>query len=137
MFYAAALGLACVIIAASALAGSGLPAGFAYPLVMFGVVALLASNGDRRTLRAGGLKGGPRLARHLWRMCFALFIAALSFFFGQAQVIPEPLRIRPLLALPILAVLLTMFYWLWRVRARRGSGRLAAFMTTHPAEARS
>ena len=24
--------------------------------------------------------GGPRLARHLWRMCFALFIAAGSLF---------------------------------------------------------
>jgi uncharacterized membrane protein len=137
MLFAAALGVTCLIIAGSAIAGSGLPAGFAYPLVMFGTVALLASNGDRRTLRTGGLKGGPRLARHLWRMCFALFIAALSFFIGQAQVIPEPLRIRPLLALPIVAVLFTMFYWLWRVRAGRGGGRLTAFMTAHPAEARS
>jgi hypothetical protein len=25
----------------------------------------------------------------------------------------------PLLAIPMLVVLLTMFYWLWRVRARR------------------
>ena len=52
-------------------------------------------------------------------MSFALFIAALSFFIGQAKVIPEPFRIMPLLALPVLAVLVTMFYWLWRVRFRR------------------
>ena len=52
-------------------------------------------------------------------MCFALFIAALSFFIGQAQVIPKPIRIMPLLALPVLAVLLTMLYWLWRIRVRR------------------
>jgi hypothetical protein len=52
-------------------------------------------------------------------MSFALFIAALSFFIGQAQVFPEPVRIRPLLALPVLAVLVTMLYWLWRVRIRR------------------
>ena len=46
-------------------------------------------------------------------------IAALSFFIGQAKVFPEPIRIRPLLALPVLVVLVTMFYWLWRVRIRR------------------
>ncbi|MDQ3518536.1 MAG: hypothetical protein M3466_09030 [Gemmatimonadota bacterium] len=32
---------------------------------------------------------------------------------------PKPVRIIPLLALPVLAVLVTMFYWLWRVRIRR------------------
>ena len=49
-------------------------------------------------------------------MSFALFIAALSFFIGQAKVIPEPIRIPGLLAVPVLAVLFTMFYWMWRVR---------------------
>lgn len=48
---------------------------------------------------------------------FALFIAALSFFIGQAKVFPEAVRIMPLLATPVLAVLATMFVWLWRVRA--------------------
>lgn len=52
-------------------------------------------------------------------MCFALFIGAISFFIGQADVIPEPFRIRPLLALPVLAVLVTMFFWLWRLRRKR------------------
>jgi hypothetical protein len=100
----------------------GMPA---FPFFMFAVVGLLASIGDLRLLRAGTLKGASRLARHLWRMSFALFIAALSFFIGQAQVFPEPIRIRPLLALPVLAVLLTMFYWLWRVRVRRSLRGLA------------
>jgi len=52
-------------------------------------------------------------------MCFALFIAALSFFIGQAQVFPRPVRIPGLLALPVLAVLVTMLYWVWRVHNRR------------------
>jgi hypothetical protein len=52
-------------------------------------------------------------------MCFALFIAALSFFIGQAHVFPKPIRIPGLLVLPVLAVLVTMLYWLWRVRIRR------------------
>jgi hypothetical protein len=94
----------------------GIPA---FPFLMFGVVGLLASAGDYRMIRSNGLRGTARLARHLWRMCYALFIAALSFFLGQAKVIPKPIRIPALLALPVLAVLLTMLYWLWRVRIRQ------------------
>ena len=46
----------------------------------------LAIVGDLRVIRMGGLKGPRRLARHLWRMCFALFIAAASFFSIRARV---------------------------------------------------
>jgi hypothetical protein len=73
-------------------------------------------------IRAGGLRGGRRLARHLWRMCFALFIAAGSFFSIRARVakvLPEPFTTGPMRALPILLVFAAMFYWLWRVRGRR------------------
>ena len=91
----------------------------AFPFVMFGVVAVLGTVGDVRVLRSGALRGSPRIARHLWRMSFALFIAALSFFIGQSDELPASLRIMPLLALPVLAVLVTMLYWLWRVRIRR------------------
>lgn len=94
----------------------GLPAPIFFT---FGVVALLAAGGDVRMLYSGPLKGARRIARHLWRMCFALFIAALSFFIGQAGVFPERVRIIPLLALPVLAVPVTMLYWLWRIRIRR------------------
>jgi hypothetical protein len=48
----------------------------------------------------------------------------MSFFFGQAKVIPEPLRIIPLLAVPVLAVLVIMVYWLWRVQHKRASRAL-------------
>ncbi len=90
-----------------------------FPFFMFGVVGTAAALLDIRMIRSGGLTGASRLARHLWRMCFALFIAALSFFLGQSDELPEALRIIPLLALPVVAVLLTMVYWLWRVLARR------------------
>jgi uncharacterized membrane protein len=89
------------------------------PFSIFSSVAMLATVGDIRTMRAGGLRGTARIARHLWRMCFALFIATSSFFLGQAKVIPKPIRIVPLLALPVVAVLVTMLYWLWRVRVQR------------------
>jgi uncharacterized membrane protein len=91
------------------------------PLLMFASVGILGSAGDFRVLRAGPLRGSARIARHLWRMSFALFIAALSFFIGQAKVIPKPIRIMPLLVLPVIAVLITMLYWLWRVRVRRAT----------------
>ena len=92
-----------------------------YPLFIFGSVALLAGLGDFRLIRSGGvrvLRGRPRLTRHLWRMSFALAVAALSLFIGQAKIIPRSMRILPLLMLPVVAVLVTMFYWLWRVRAK-------------------
>ena len=92
------------------------------PFLIFGTIALMASIGDVQLIRAGGaqaLRGAPRLARHLWRMCTALAIAAFSFFLGQAKVFPKPFRIYPLLAIPPLIVLVALFYWLWRVRVRQ------------------
>ena len=85
-------------------------------------VLILAAAGDVRVMRFGVLRGGPRLARHLWRMCFALFIAAGSFFSIRervARILPEPFTTAPMRALPILLLFGAMFYWLWRVRGRR------------------
>ena len=119
LLLALGVGLTCLAFGAQAVANGGTRNGMpAFPCFLFGLVCLLGSAGDVRMIRSGPRRGNARLARHLWRMCFALFIAALSFFIGQAKVIPEPLRIPGLLALPPLGVLGTMFYWLWRVRAR-------------------
>jgi hypothetical protein len=49
------------------------------PLFPFGVLGILASIGDYKTLQAGTLRRVPRLARHLWRMCLAFWIATASF----------------------------------------------------------
>ncbi len=92
---------------------SGVPA---VMMFIFGTVAMLGALGDIRMMRAGGLQGAPRIARHLWRMCFALFIASGSFFLGQAKVIPKPIRIFPLLAIPALLPLVLLHYWIIRVR---------------------
>ena len=82
---------------------------------IFGAIALMAGFGDARMLLLQRIPWARRTARHLWRMCFALWIAAASFFLGQADEIPEALRITPLLCMPVLLVLLLMFYWLVRV----------------------
>ena len=89
---------------------------------LFVAVFGLAAIGDLRIIRFGLPRGGPRLARHLWRMCFALFIAAGSFFSIRervAKILPEPFTTAPMRMLPILLVFAAMFYWLWRVRRRR------------------
>ena len=82
--------------------------------IIFGAVALLATLGDLQMM-ARGIQGAYRIARHLWRMCIALFLAAISLFIGQAQVFPEQLRNSGLLPIPVLLVLFLMFYWLARV----------------------
>jgi hypothetical protein len=95
------------------------------PFAMFFFIAtvmILAAIGDLRVMRFGLPRGGPRLARHLWRMCFALFIAAGSFFSIRARVakiLPEPFLSAPMRLLPILLIFGAMFYWMWRVRRRR------------------
>ena len=95
------------------------------PPLVVGSVILLAAIGDLRAIRAGGLQGSRRLARHLWRMCFGLFIATGSFFLGQMKFVPEPVRIVPLLLALAIAPILFLFYWMWRVRVR---GRLGGII---------
>jgi uncharacterized membrane protein len=128
MLMGLAVGLGGVAIGFRSLAShgggsDGIPAPLPF---IFGAIALLAGASDVRMIRSGGLRGVPRLRRHLWRMCFALFIAAGSFFLGQADEIPEPLRVFPLLAVPSFLPLLLLPYWLWRVRRRPSRGAAAA-----------
>ena len=86
---------------------------------------MLASVGDLRVMLGRRLDRMQRIARHLWRMCFSLFIAAGSFFLGQAKVIPKPIRIFPMLAIPALLPLVLLIYWLVRVRFTNWRPRLA------------
>jgi hypothetical protein len=99
------------------------------PPLVVGFVILLAAIGDLRSIRAGGLQGSRRLARHLWRMCFGLFIATGSFFLGQMKFIPESVRILPLLLVLAFVPILFLLYWMWRVRVRvRVRGRVSGIV---------
>jgi hypothetical protein len=81
---------------------------------LFAGVASLAALGDLHMILCRGISGAQRIARHLWRMCFALFIASGSFFLGQSQVFPESLRESPLLIVLALAPLAFLIFWmLW------------------------
>jgi hypothetical protein len=113
---------ACGVDAARSLSGTrdGIGAG---PYFGFGAVALLAASLDLRMIARGGVAGAQRVARHLWRMCVALFIAVGSFFLGQPQVFPRWLRDSGALAVPTLLVVVLLVFWLIRVLAGRTYGR--------------
>lgn len=122
------LALGTIVSGVKALNSPGLsPGGVPFRTIgvmsfVLATVMTLAAAGDMRIMRSGLPRGGPRLARHLWRMCFALFIAAGSFFSIRervAKILPEPFTSGQVRALPILLLFGAMFYWLWRVRARR------------------
>ncbi len=90
-------------------------------LFFMAAITALAAIGDVRMMRLGRLAAGPRLARHLWRMCFALFIAAASFFSIRervAKILPGPFTTPLMRGLPVLLIFVAMFYWLWRIRGR-------------------
>jgi uncharacterized membrane protein len=116
---ALALGLGCVVKSVVMLAAAG-PTDrvAAMALLVFGAIPLLATEGDRRMMRLGGLRGAPRLTRHLWRMCAALLIVTASIILGRG--FPDSLRIFPIRMIPF-AVLGTMVFWLWRLRRGRRS----------------
>jgi peptidoglycan/LPS O-acetylase OafA/YrhL len=116
MLFALIVGLLSIMFSIESLSGTiGNTEGYAPIGFIFGTVSLLAAVGDARFLLTRNIQWTQRIARHLWRMCFALWIAAASFFLGQADEFPESLRIMPLLCTPVLLVLLLMFYWLARV----------------------
>lgn len=117
---ASALAVALIDIGRRALTSpdgtiEGLPAPMAF---MFAAVAASASASDIRLVVRPRHGRRRRVARHLWRMCLALFIAAASFFLGQTNVLPTALRAPALLAVPVLTPLLVMGLWLWRMRGR-------------------
>jgi hypothetical protein len=119
---------ACFVLAVRAAGGTAAQRREGPPVmyVIFGLVAFLGAVGDLRLLPGGPLPGARRLARHLWRMCFALFVAAGSFFLGPPRRLPAPIRGAGWLPLPVLLVIAVMFYWLARVKVLNRPPRLAA-----------
>jgi uncharacterized membrane protein len=83
---------------------------------IFMIIGGLAALTDLKVILQGGITGAPRIARHLWRMCVALFIATGSFFLGQQQMLPSFMRGTLWQFAPVVAPFLFMIYWLVRVR---------------------
>jgi hypothetical protein len=98
----------------------GVPAGMHFFL---GAIALSAAVGDVRMLLRGGVFGTQRIARHLWRMCFGLWIAAGSVFLARQQLFPAFLRNTGALYFLTALPLLMMIFWLVRIRFTRAPER--------------
>lgn len=117
-----ALGIAILGIMLGATAGmsaAGTLSGFPPELYLaFGGMAAFGAVWDLTFLAFGRLSGRARIARHLWRMCLALTLAAAAFFLGQPDYFPQALRGTLVLALPPLATLLLMIFWYGRVWLR-------------------
>lgn len=114
------------VVRSGASSQAGVPVGMIF---FMGSVELLAAAGDVRMLIRGGVFGAKRVARHLWRMCFGLFIAAGSFFLGPSnrplrllssvglgQHLPRALFSTGLYLVLTILPLILLIFWLIRVR---------------------
>lgn len=114
--------VACVVALAFAAAtawggftGTTTPAGRG-PVFAIAALCLLAGLLDLSAVLRRRLSAVQRLSRHLWRMCFAFFIATGSFFLGQQMVMPAAVRGSPVLFVLAFAPFAVMAFWLVRVR---------------------
>ncbi len=111
------------IIAWGGLTGATTPAGPG-PVFALAGLCLLAGLGDLKAVLRGKLTPVQRLSRHLWRMCFAFFVATGSFFLGQQDVMPAAVRGSPILFVLAFAPFAFMLFWLVRLRFAKMVGRL-------------
>ncbi|HEY1707490.1 MAG TPA: hypothetical protein VGG10_04440 [Rhizomicrobium sp.] len=83
----------------------------------FTLVTATAAFSDARVIWTGGISGVPRIARHLWRMCLGLTLAAGSAFTnGLPRLLPPPHHVTAIFFLPQFIPLGLMIFWLIRVR---------------------
>jgi hypothetical protein len=86
------------------------------PYFMLGSVALLAAVGDVRLVLRRAITPTQRLGRHLWRMCFAQFVAAASVFLARQRLFPVVFQKTGLLFILSFLPLVVMLLWMIRVR---------------------
>jgi hypothetical protein len=117
LFAAAIASVALTLAFEAATSQTGLKNGFpAWPYAMFGSIALLSTIGDVRMIARRGISGTQRIARHLWRMCFAFFVASASVFLARAHLFPAIMRKTGALFLVSFLPLILMIFWLIRIR---------------------
>jgi uncharacterized membrane protein len=117
-----AFGVAALMVLGG-LTGATTPAGPG-PVFALAGVSFLAGLGDLRAVLRKTLTPVQRLSRHLWRMCFAFFIATGSFFLGQQDIMPKAVRGSPVLFILAFAPFAIMLFWLVRLRLAKMVGRL-------------
>jgi len=117
MVAAFVLGIVGLSLGVRTLQNSGESAGLGsfVAFAIFSSIAIIGALLDLRMFIAGSIQGKHRLARHLWRMCLALFLACAAFFLGQADEFPLMLQNYKLLSIPVIASLALIPYWIVRI----------------------
>ena len=113
---------------------SSTPVG-AGPVYIAAGLSAVAGLSDIRAFLRGTLTPVQRISRHLWRMCFAFFIATGSFFLGQQDILPAAVRGSPILFLLGFAPLAVMLFWLVRARFAKALRKLTLRAPAAPAPA--
>lgn len=104
----------------AAFSASGMRYGYPpAPYFIFGSVGWIAVIGDVRLLWRRGIFGPQRIARHLWRMCFAFFVGTASIFLARPHLFPVFMRKSGMLVVLTFAPLALMIFWLIRVLATK------------------
>jgi hypothetical protein len=107
-----ALGLQPMFTSTVAFKGPVLIAIYGFTTVL-GIAAL----SDAKVVLQGGISGVPRIARHLWRMCLGLTLAAGSAFTnGLPRILPGPYHVPTAFFLPQFLPLGLLIFWMIRVR---------------------
>lgn len=96
---------------------------------IFGAVSTIAAFGDLKLVLRGGISGAQRIARHVWRICFGLFVASGSLFLGQMQMFPKWFSTSPAPYVLALAPLPFLLFWMLRVRLSKKYRGRAALVT--------
>lgn len=124
LLYAIAVGVLGFTFAYQAVhAPRGMKDGYPPALyIIFGTITLLFASSDVRMIMRGGVAGAQRIARHLFRMCIALLIAALSFYPGQAKLFSRAVRQTNLLFIPVIVLIGMTAFWMVRVLRTRKKG---------------
>lgn len=119
----AALGLAAAIFWGALSGTSRTPVGPG-PVYALAALCLVAGLLDLNVILRKKLTAAQRISRHLWRMCFAFFIATGSFFLGQQKVMPVAVRGSPILYVLAFAPFAVMLFWLVRLRFAKAVRKL-------------
>jgi hypothetical protein len=86
------------------------------PYFFLGTIATLSAMGDIRLVARGRLTYTQRIVRHLWRMCFGLFIAAGSVFLARAHIFPTFIRKTGILWFLTAVPFLAMLFWAMKLK---------------------
>ncbi len=99
---------------------NGAPAMDVGVFYFFAVFAILLALGDLLLIKAGGIRGTKRIARHLWRMTMAFIMSVAIVFLGNSHVFPKAIQefsvfFVPVLAIPVLCLIVVLLWSLLKI----------------------